>query len=163
VANTKCNTCDRTGHKRGTSTENCTCSCHSASTRQGYKLETQLAIFLKDNGRRLQRRQRLFLERPSNSNRQLGRSSDFRIVLLTTPSRGIDGLHQISPPTNRLQWLLAVFVPGHSGETATDLHRFPYSFSQNSEPQRTPRSPAIIASPLEKSTKPDRETGKPCM
>jgi hypothetical protein len=46
----------------------------------------------------------------------MGRSSGFRIALLARPSRG-----------NLPQWHFLAFVPGYSGGTATDLHRFPYS------------------------------------
>jgi hypothetical protein len=41
------------------------------------------------------------------------------------------------------QWFLAAFVPGYSGGTATDLHRFPYSStaatSGGGHPSRDPR------------------------
>src|SRR5439155_6850533 len=34
---------------------------------------------------------------------------------------------------------LTAFVPGYSGGTATELHRFPYSFAHGNKPRGTPR------------------------
>jgi len=48
-----------------------------------------------------------------------GRSSGSRIDLLTAPSR------------HPLTVAVTAFVPGYSGGTATDLHRFPYSPRDN--------------------------------
>jgi hypothetical protein len=59
----------------------------------------------------------------------MGRSSGFRIGLLAAPSR----------LALTRQWLLAAFVPGYSGGTATDLHRFPYSSLQTPSRERHPR------------------------
>jgi hypothetical protein len=36
--------------------------------------------------------------------------------------------------------LFAAFVPGYSGGTATDLHRFPYSFRRATSPAKHPVS-----------------------
>lgn len=49
-----------------------------------------------------------------------GRSSGFRIVRLTAPSRAIHSTVA-----------LAAFVPGYSGGTATESHRLPYSPTNN--------------------------------
>jgi len=55
----------------------------------------------------------LYHEERSDSN--TGRSSDFRIILLTTPSR----------PILIGQWHLVVFVPDYSGGPTPDLHWIP--------------------------------------
>jgi hypothetical protein len=46
----------------------------------------------------------------------MGRSSGFRITLLTAPSH----------PDLPEKWHHAVFVPDHSGGSTTDFHRFPF-------------------------------------
>jgi len=62
----------------------------------------------------------------------LGRSSGSRIGLPATPSRAPRRL-----PSRQRSGVVA-FVPGYSGGTATDLHRFPYSPAGTSQP--APRS-----------------------
>jgi len=53
-------------------------------------------------------------------NRRLGRSSGYRITLLTAPSQAKSSV------------AIAVVVPGYSGGTATDSHRLPYSSVEHS-------------------------------
>jgi hypothetical protein len=53
----------------------------------------------------------------------MGRSSGFRIILLAAPSH---------PSASSGQWLqVAAFVPGHSGGSATDLHRLPLAHGRS--------------------------------
>ena len=65
----------------------------------------------------------------------MGRSSGFRIKLPAAPSRIDDA--GISDGTY-MQWLIAAFVPGYSGGTATDSHRFPYSPLETPSLERHP-------------------------
>jgi hypothetical protein len=62
-----------------------------------------------------------------------GRSSGFRIVLLAAPSR------------DSVAVAYAAFVPGYSGGTATDLHRFPYSFRPATSRRNTSRQGEIVS------------------
>jgi hypothetical protein len=61
-----------------------------------------------------------------NANRRMGRSSGFRIGLLTAPSRPARSRYGRDL---RRTVVFAAFVPGYSGGTATDSHRLPYSSS----------------------------------
>jgi len=58
-----------------------------------------------------------------------GRSSDFRIFLLTAPSLQAFVVWK---------WHSAAFVPGHSGGPVPDFHRFPLRQRRNTLYFRTP-------------------------
>src|SRR2546423_1121430 len=66
-----------------------------------------------------------------------GRSSGSRIVLLAAPSRLPFGPAVAS----------AAFVPGYSGGSATDLHRFPYSFRSATSRRNTSRRGGNLTQP----------------
>jgi len=91
--------------------------------------------------------QRLCPRKSRSQHRRLGRSSGFRIVLLAAPSR------ERRPDGPWLAVVMAAFVPGYSGGTATDLHRFPYSSPATTSRERHPVSKeANLARSLEMST-----------
>jgi hypothetical protein len=79
-----------------------------------------------------------FRERAVDLIRLQGRSSGFRIVLLAAPSRV--GRRSACSAASMAVVLFAAFVPGYSGGTATDLHRFPYSFRRATSPAKHPVS-----------------------
>jgi hypothetical protein len=71
-----------------------------------------------------------------------GRSSGSRIDLLAAPSRAIAviSLREMESHVERESYYgssgYAAVVPGYSGGTATELHRFPYSFRQATSPAK---------------------------
>jgi|GEM_PF-6295107 hypothetical protein len=75
-----------------------------------------------------------------NANRRMGRSSGFRIGLLTAPSRPA---RSRCGRDLRRTVVFAAFVPGYSGGTATDSHRLPYS-SSGPQAETTPTSRVIL-------------------
>src|ERR1700722_8824118 len=82
--------------------------------------------------------------------RQMGRSSDFRIALPAAPSRDLDA--GVTRRRHIRSGLIAAFVPGYSGGTATELHRFPYSPPGTPSPERHPCRLLMLAIALRMST-----------
>lgn len=87
------------------------------------------------------------IPREFNSKSWSGRSSGFRILRPSTPSRSTELF-------GSKQWHVLMVVPDYSGGTATDLHRLPYS--PNPSPDPAPEPKRTINTLCTKSTAQER-------
>jgi len=84
-----------------------------------------------------------YLERPSDRNRHLGRSSGFRIDLLATPSR--ERVRRKSSPSSCSQWLLCSVRPRLQRRDRNGLAPFSLFFPRSDRLRKTPTSSHIVS------------------